>query len=245
MDLEGTGITSLATNHAVFHLDQEHTGVRYAIIGTLFLTFLLGYWLSSYLLRTLFPEISTTAILSCLGAVPISLLFAAGVEWMLKRTWHSGRTLAVDSENITLHLPEGKDRVIFRRKILNQLWWQLPLSGYARGGRERRMPAKWYCMAGQLQQDETRIVVYCYVSPKRRRRWLDSYEFEKLSPEDVYNTSFSGRIGSPNRPELPPEVIAGRQGRFWLAERNRWRDGVEMSQEDFEQFLSMLHARES
>lgn len=245
MEMEIVGRDNLGGGKAIFHLDQEHRGVRYAVVVTLLLAFVIAFWLSGYILRALFPEVSTTAILSCLSAIPISLMVAAAVEWALKRTWHSGRALTVGAEEISLHLPEEDNRVIDRQKAYNEIWWQLPLAGYARGGRERRIPAKWYCVAGQLHQDDVRIVIYCYASPRRRQRWSETYDFQKLSPEDVYNTSFSGRIGSPNRPELPPEVIAGRQGRFWLAERNRWREGVEMAQDDFEQFLKMTRTRES
>ena len=232
-------MSTSTSSQTVFHLDQEHSGVRYAVILILLLSFTGAFAAVSFLLRAFVPTLNTTAILSCLAAIPISLLISAVGEWLLKRSWHSGRMLMVDDERITLQLPETADREIYRRKTVNTLWWHLPLAGYARGGRERRIPAKWYCMAGQLQQDETRIVVYSYATPERRQRWVASFEFAKLSPDDVYKTSFSSRLGAPNRPDIPPDVIAGRHGRFWLGERNRWREGVELTQDDFEQLLNL------
>lgn len=240
------GIMSESTTQRMtFHLDQEHRGVRYAVILILFLSFVVAFAVINAVLNAVAPQLNTTVILSCLGAIPVCLGFSALGEWYLKRHWHSGRMLIVDSERITAHLDDDGELHMARDKHMNTLWWEVPLSGYARGGRERRIPAKWSCVAGQLQQDGMRVVVFCYATPQRLTAWREQYEFEKLKPEDVYNTSFSARFGSPDRPELPAEVIAGKQGRHWLAERNRWRDGVEMTQDDFEQFLEMMRmARE-
>jgi hypothetical protein len=47
----------------------------------------------------------------------------------------------------------------------------------------------------------------------------------------------------PARPELPTEVIAGESGRYWLAERNRWQEGVELAPGDFETLLALTEAR--
>lgn len=230
------------SEQTVFHLDPEHSGVRYAIIAILLVSFIIAFALMNVLLGVIAPELNTTVILACLAALPISLLFSAIGEWYLKRTWHSGRKLIVDPQTITLRLPDEKDKQIDRQKKVNQIWWRVPLSGYARGGRERRIPSKWSCVAGQLQQDETRVVAFCYARPGRLDQWLSYYEFVRLNPEDVYNTSFRARLGSPLRPELPAEVIAGQQGRYWLAERNRWGIGVELTEDDFEEFLELIRS---
>lgn len=235
-------MTTSPTGRAVFHLDREHRGVRYAVVLILLLAFIASFAVAGVVLRRLYPELGTTAILSCLLAIPISLLISAAGEWLLKRNWYSGRTLTLEEGRLHLHLPETQDKTITLDKAHNALWWQIPLAGYARGGRERRMPARWYCVAGQLQQDDVRMVIFCYAPPQRRQHWLDRYEFARLAPEDVYKTSFSARLGSPARPEIPAEVVAGRHGRYWLAERNRWRDGVEMSAEDFAQFMALVRS---
>lgn len=230
------------SEQTVFHLDPEHSGVRYAVIAIVLVSFVIAFVAMNFLLGVIAPQLDTTLILACLSAVPISLLFSAIGEWYLKRSWHSGRKLIVEPETIILHLPEGENKQIDRQKKMSQLWWRIPLAGYARGGRERRIPSKWSCVAGQLQQDETRVVAFCYVRPQRLDQWLRHYEFARLHPEEVYNTSFRGRLGSPLRPDLPAEVIAGDQGRFWLAERNRWAFGVEMTEDDFEEFLGIIRS---
>jgi hypothetical protein len=35
-------------------------------------------------------------------------------------------------------------------------------------------------------------------------------------------------------------VIAGESGRYWLAERNRWQQGVELTQPDFRVLLEKM-----
>ena len=236
-------MSTTTSNETAFYLDQEHPGVRYSVVLILLIAFVGSFAAINAALREAYPTLNTTVILACLGAIPVTLLFSAMGEWLLKRTWRSGRILKIGSNFITLQSPGRHDRLIDCGKNVNQLWWRLPLAGYPRGGRERRIPASWYCLAGQLQQDDTRIVVYCYAPARHMRTWLDHYEFEKLKPEDVYDTSFAARLGSPRRPEVPPEVVAGKQGRFWLAERNRWREGVELTHQDFRELLKLVRAR--
>lgn len=233
-------MSEFIANRKAFHLDHEHRGVRYSVILILLLSFFAAFLAINAVLRAMAPGLNTSVILSCLGAIPVCLGFSALGEWYLKRHWHSGRMLIMSSDRITVRLDDEQERHIARDKHINTSWWEIPLAGYARGGRERRIPSKWSCVAGQLQQDETRFVVFCYANPQRLRTWRERYEFEKLKPEDVYSTSFSARFGSPDRPELPAEVIAGKQGRQWLAERTRWREGLEMTQDDFEEFLEMM-----
>lgn len=228
------------SERTVFHLDPEHSGVRLAVILILLVSLVVAFVAINYLLRVTAPDLNTTVILACLGALPVSLLFSAIGEWYLKRNWHSGRKLIVEPERITLQFPDGGNKQINRHKKMNQLWWRVPLAGYARGGRERRIPATWSCVAAQLQQDETRVVAYCFARPKRLEEWLNRYEFARLYPDDVYKTSFRSRLGAPGRPELPADVIAGPKGQFWLAERNRWRFGVELTEDDFEELLNLV-----
>lgn len=238
-------MSTSSTRQNVFHLDHEHKGLRIVVMALLFLGLILSFFLSGYVWRMLLPEVNTTAILSCLSAIPLGLLIAGLGEWLLKRTWHSGRTLVAGERRLTLIMPQTAEQALELDKAYQSVWWEIPLAGYPRGGRERRIPSNWYCLAGQLQQGESRIVVYCYANPKFRERWNARYEFVTLEPQDVYNTSLRARMTAPGRPDIPPDVIAGRQGRHWLAERNRWREGVEMTQDDFDQLLQLIRVNPS
>ena len=105
--------------------------MRYAVILILLLSFILAYAVARAVMGALFPQLNTTAILSCLAAIPFSLLISAAGEWLLKRNWHSGRTLTVDGEHFRLQQPGQEDQIIDRRKIYQEMWWQIALAGYA------------------------------------------------------------------------------------------------------------------
>ncbi len=239
-------------NPLILHADQEHSGLRLAVLLLIAILFLASFFILRSLLRVALPDFNTVAIVACLGAVPISLAIAAIGEKVMKMTWHSGRRVVVGQESIRLELQDEEKAVeLDRNRGLNQLWWYFELGAYPRGGRERRMPKSWYCAGGQLQQDGEdnvrRIVIYSYLPPRRLQALLaDDYEFVQLDPTEVYETSVSARFGVPKRPELPPELIASKTGKFWLAERNRWREGVELTADDFARFLQTTElARES
>lgn len=234
-------MTEHTPNATILHVDQEHTGIRVTVLLILVVTGIAAFFGLDALLALLWPELNTTLILSCLGAIVVGVAVTAVGERILKRVWPSGRKLIIEPHRITLRMPERDDRAIVRDKRLNEMWWHLPLGEYPRGGRERRQPGSWFCLAGQLQQDETRIVAYCYAPPKRKKAWLQKYPFRKLDPTDVYDTSVSARLGAPMRPEITPEIVAGADGSYWLAERNRWREGVELTPEDFELLLRAAH----
>lgn len=235
----------MATSHhdpTIIHADQEHSGIRYSVLLILVVAFFLSYLALDSLLATVFPDLTTTAIFACFGALVPAVIVMGIAEWILKRTWHSGRRLEITGETLALRTTEGEDRAIERNAAIDELWWRFPMSGFPRGGRERRVPAKWTCLAGQLQQEEARIVVFCYAPPRRSQAWLDRYDFQELDPGVVYDTSFAARLRGPARPEITPEIIAGQNGRYWLAERNRWREGVELTPADFERLLQRVRS---
>ena len=226
----------------VLPADPEHTGLRLAVPLILILSFLLGYFLISAVLRRAFPEWGSVVFISCLGAVPISLVVAGVGEAVLKRVWPSGRQLIIRPGSVTLQRPDQPDKTIELNERMDQLWWAFPLKDYPRGGRERRMPRSHWCIAGQLQQNGRRLVSFCFAPEETVHAWNDRYELRELDPEDVYDTSFQARMGAPVRPEIPSDVIRGEDGRHWLAERNRWREGVELAADDFDTLLQAVHS---
>ena len=223
--------------------DPEHTGMRFVVPLILLISFVLGYLLVSAVLQRAFPEWGSVVFLSCLGALPIGLLVAGVSEMVLKRVWPSGREVIVRPDSVTLRRPNQPDKNVELNERLDLLWWTFPLSDYPRGGRERRMPRGHWCAAGQLQQNGERLVCFCFAPEERVRAWNDRYELRELDPEDIYDTSFQARMGAPVRPDLPSDVITGDEGRHWLAERNRWHEGVELEPGDFETLLQVVHSQ--
>lgn len=226
----------------VLQADPEHTGLRFAVPLILLISFWLGYLLMSFVLRRAFPEWESVVFLSCLGAIPISLLVAGVSEVVLKRVWPSGREVIIRPDIIILHRSDEADKCVELNQRMDQLWWAFPLGDYPRGGRERRMPRGHWCVAGQLQQDGERLVLFCFAPEERVRAWNDRYDLRELNPEVVYDTSFQARMGAPIRPDIPSDVITGDDGRHWLAERNRWREGVELEAGDFGTLLQAVHS---
>jgi hypothetical protein len=224
----------------VFHVDAEHTGIRLTILGVLFISLLLFYLLLRWLVELLVPGWGAPGILACLGAVPLSLLLGWVAENLLKRAWPSGRRIILTADRLLLRRPDWEDVVLDLEQPVRRLWWSFSLSGYPRGGRERRLPANWRCVAGQLRQEERRIVPYCFVPPTQLEEWEQIADFALLQPKEVYDSSLSARLAGPSRPELPAEIVAGDLGAYWLAERDRWQEGVELAPEDFERLLAEM-----
>ncbi len=225
-------------------VDQEHSAIRFAIPLVLLVGFCLGFFLLDALLGMVMPGLDARVFLACLGAIPLGLLFAALVEALFRRAWPSGRVVKLSGSGIEAAGQSPEVTHIAREKPIHLLSWQFPLADYPRGGRERRVNSSWYCMAVQIQQDESKLILYCFESPKEREKLLASWQFHPLDPKEVYDRSLVSRVSLPTRPEIPPAIIAGKDGRHWLAERERWRSGFELTPPDFRSLLETLDSYE-
>lgn len=224
----------------ILHTDPEHNGIRLAVPFLLVLGVAAGYGLLNLLLALFFPALDTAGLLACAGGAPLGLgLAAAGENW-LKRVWHSGTRLVCDEQGMAVWQGSRPGQSFLTAHELHLLAWQFTLTGYPRGGRERRVPEGWLCLAGQIQQDENQVVLYCYLSPKAAGPLLQQQTFHKLNIGDVYDNSVRSRMLQPTRPKIPSQVIAGKAGRYWLGERNRWHEGLELSPQDFLRLLTHL-----
>ncbi|MBE2199305.1 MAG: hypothetical protein IAE79_11895 [Anaerolinea sp.] len=220
----------------VLHADQEHARLR-AVVTALILA---SMWLGYTLLYAIFQWDALTHLadyavfLSCIGGVPLGLAAVWGIEKLLKRVWHSGRSVTLQTDAILVQLSEAEALRLEMAARVDVLTWYFRLNSYARGGSERRVAANWYCLAAQLQQDEQRVLVYTFMSPRHVDdvTQVREFHFHEIQPKDVY-TRQSGLIRAPVRPEIPVEVLREKDGRFWLAEQRRWQDGLELTTQDF------------
>jgi hypothetical protein len=232
----------------VLHADQEHSGIRFAIFIGLFVGFIIGYFLVSRLLQALGPVgwQDYHIFLSCAGSVPVALLFIWLLEKFLKRVWHSGLSIALD--DLGLYVDDRRGGAPSRRSDepamiwadnMGQLRWYFRLSGYPRGGRERRVPAKWLCLAVELQQDESRLSAYTFMPPDKAAAWTQSPKqgFHIINLAELYQGTTRMRVGPPERPNLPNYLLQTKEARYWLAERRRWEYGIELTPEDFARLL--------
>jgi hypothetical protein len=55
----------------------------------------------------------------------------------------------------------------------------------------------------------------------------------EIKPAELFAGGFTSRFALPARPQLSAQLLAGPGGRYWLAERNRWQEGVELTPDDF------------
>jgi hypothetical protein len=238
---------------AVLHADPEHGGIRLVVFLTLFVGFFVAFQVVAWVLDRIAPEglVDYVTFLSCIGAVPLALLMIWGVEKLLRRVWHSGLSFLVDDRGMTVRdrrtgqgLGESVQPDINWSEPIGLTNWYFALVGYPRGGRERRVDKKWLCLASELQQNEAKLIVYCFMPPDKAEQVVAdrASDFHRINQAELYDSSFRGRIGPPTRPALPSHLLHSKEGRYWLAERRRWEFGIELSSEDFLTYLSYARA---
>jgi len=234
----------------VLHADQEHGGIRFVIFIVLFVALFVGFQLIARLLQFIAPAtlLDYTTFLACAGSVPFALLVIWGLEKILKRYWHSGLSFILDENGLIVDDSRDKSLVLNSQPTapafvwsqnLTLLKWYFKLAGYPRGGRERRVPVKWLCLAAELLQDDSRLNVFTFMPPDEAARWIDDPHqgFQRINQAELYQNSIRSRVGPPSRPTLPNELLHSKEGRYWLAERRRWQYGIELSPEDFTTLL--------
>jgi hypothetical protein len=239
-------MTTSAAPRTILYAEQEHGGIRLAVFLTLFVAYVLGFLVVSWLIRNFAPDsiVDYATFISCVAALPLALLAIWLVENTLKNVWHSGLTVQLDPAGVYVEdrrdggrtLTASDRPVITWAKPFSQLNWYFRLSGYPRGGRERRVSDKWLCVCTELQQDDRRLSVYAFMPPETAATWIDGptrASFHILNPGEVYETGLRSRVGPPSRPTIPTALLHSKDGRYWLAERRRWEMGIELTPEDF------------
>lgn len=204
---------------------------------------IVGYLLASWLLRLAFGgnEPDGGILVVCGITLPLGLLLTFLAERGLKTIWRSGRTIEVDGQRVRLVRPGEAAPVINVGAPFTAIKWYFQLGGYPRGGRERHISPKWFCLGYQLQQDDRRMVFFSFMSPRQAKQVVAAHAFRRIQPTDIYDSSFVKRtFGLPERPSIPARIISGADGREWLAERNRWQEGVELTRHDFRKLLAII-----
>lgn len=231
----------------VFHADAEHTGLRVTVVILLGVAVIILYFLINAAWSAMVPTLPDFSfIITCTSSIALGLVVIWGVEKGLKQVWHSGRSLILDESGISVQ-DEGIEYQLSWQGHLNLLYWQFLLDGYKRGGRERRVPKRWHCLALQVQEGENRVIVYTFMSPKHTTAFLESHShgrepFHQINPAEVFSQAMDTAFYSvPSRPrKIPNEYLTGKDGSYWLAEQNRWWEGFELSAQEFEKFLNIV-----
>jgi hypothetical protein len=229
----------------ILHADPEHERLRSVVIFIILLTVLAGYWLTRWLFDLAGITSDFIIMFSCFGSLPIGLALAWLIEAGLKRIWHSGNSVTLNADGVTLQTVYDDNQTVQWHDTVLTTNWCFPLAGYARGGRERRLPRNWVCLSSQLRQEDQRIIVYTYIPARKAAPLTDQIMFNEIKPAEVYNTTLRDRFALPRRPDIPAKIISGKDGEFWLAERRRWKEGVELTAKDFATYLHYLSANSS
>lgn len=235
------------TQPIVLHADQEHSGLRTAVSILLFVFLVLAFLGIRALLTALngsdTPDYAF--VVSCVGALPIALGLVWLAENLMKWYWPSGRSVTLTSDGIQLQTADDKQWAITQALEPVPLFWYFDLRGWQRGGRERRVPRSWLCLAVALKAGKKEGVVYTFLPRGKAQAWLTDERriaFYEISPRDVYDNSIGSRMKGPSRPEIPAAVLTGKDGKYWQVERRRWTEGFELTPKQFEQFLKHIQS---
>ncbi|MBK8901463.1 MAG: hypothetical protein IPM53_09795 [Anaerolineaceae bacterium] len=235
-------MTSSQTHPTILHADQEHAGLRTAVFVALFV-FLVAAFFGIQALLAALGAVDYAFVASCGLALPVALGVVWVLEKLLKRYWPSGRSVTLIRDGIQLQTETDTRWEITRAHEPVPLFWYFNMLGWQRGGRERRVPRSWLCLAAQLKSGKKEAVVYTFLPRNKARTWLsrqDDIQFHEISPREVYDNSLRARIGGPSRPEIPAAVLTGKDGEYWLAERRRWTEGFELPAQEFELFMNHI-----
>ncbi|MAT97268.1 MAG: hypothetical protein CL608_09015 [Anaerolineaceae bacterium] len=239
-------MASTQTYPKILHADQEHAGLRTAVFVLLFISFILAFFGIRALLTALSdagtPDYAFVA--SCGGALPLALGLVWVVEKLMKQYWPSGRAVVLTQDGVQTKAEGAEPIKLDAANDVEPTAWHFDMRGWQRGGRERRLPRTWLCLAVELKAEKKQISVYTYMPSQQADSWLDAengrIQFHKISPKDVYDNSIRSRMSGPSRPEIPAAVLTGADGKYWLAERRRWTEGFELPPKEFEQFMDHI-----
>lgn len=230
----------------IFAGDHEHVGIRLLSVPLLILGVAIAYFLLRLILAQFSGDASLMTVVSCAGAIPIGLSLAHAGEQIARRGWPSGRQLIVGRSHFVLEDRGTSLVTLDLTRPIDVTRWRFALQGYPRGGRERRIPGGWSCFGCQYRQDTDSIVVFAFASPRESERIAQGSQYHQINPKEVYDTSYVGKTTQPMvRPRLSPDVLAGNDGIYWAAERQRWESGLELTIADFEAAQAVVASRQT
>lgn len=229
----------------ILKADQEHSRLRLVVLLLLPPAVGLGFLLTNWLVHFIGGVLAEyVTFLSCVIGLVIGFGVVYLIERQLKEVWPSGDQVILAAEKVAVHTREGEDYALDLSVEVFITNWYFCLEGYPRVGNERRTNKGWYCLASQLRQGEQRLVVYTFMSPAETAVYTagngaNIHHFHLITPSVLYDQRKGGsRMAL--RPPIPPELLRSKDGRFWLAERQRWTGGLELTPQDFQLYLEYV-----
>lgn len=232
--------------------NPEHGGIAFVILIAMIVA-VIGFYIG--LIRLLPAIIGGTigdyVVITAVVSLFLGVGAAALLDPLIKKVWPSGYALTFEGPVVRLKRPHGENQIIHLDQDHRVTCWYYKMAGYPRFGRERQIRKGNFLVGCQIQQDEQRIVFHTFASPIKINGIVSSGEFGEINMDEIYDTSIGGRIRGMrplrtpgSRPEIPATLIVSDQGKFWLAERHRWAEGVELTNGDFVKAIEQLGMRE-
>jgi hypothetical protein len=200
----------------VLPVDPEHNALRLSVIAILVASFVIAF----IIFNRLIPGEGINFIAGILA-------FAAGVvvtwlsERFLKGRWPSGRTVAIQGDKIQIRSKDVVQQEINADQHVNVLCWRFKIK---RGSRMKG----WFVVACALEQDSNYLAVYTFMSSEQVNAPEVASRFKMLLPTKDSDKDLR---------------LAGEQRRLRSAEEHRWMHGAEMSNQDFETYITHLQRR--
>ena len=202
---------------AEFPVDSEHGALRLAVVGIFVATWIISFAILNALIAN--EGLNIIAIIASFG---VTALLTQRLEKVLKERWPSGRTIRVEDNHIRLAKQETVQEDINANQQVNVLLWRFQIS------RRSRVPKGWFMVACALEQDETYVPVYTFMSPDQFDTLTSPSQFVLLQSKKERQ-----KQGNDMR-------LAGEQRRLHTAESARWINGAEMNADDFMSFIRYL-----
>ena len=221
-----TDTSAMSVGLRRYPLDVEHLGIRIAVPLLALVALLLAWWLVPMLLEAL--GLRSTLV----GFLQLPLIVGAAIggaylgDRLLKGRWLSGRELRLDDASLVMQEKDGTQKHIAFDERVNVLAWRFTVA------RRGRVPKGYVCLALQFLQDEQLVTFYSFVNPKQ----VDSL------PNVEAFTPLAGR--STLKDERLNMRVAGQQRRLLQAEDERWRQGGELTPDDFADLWARLQDRQ-
>ncbi|MBI5958926.1 MAG: hypothetical protein HY866_09340 [Chloroflexi bacterium] len=207
-------------------IDADHFGIR-VLVPTLTVALLLVVHLGGMVAVDRSVEGVNPACL----VLPVDLVVLLGagyvIERILKRLMPSRRRAELSDTALAITDRRRKPAqmtLIDWQQIVNVMAWRFEVR------RRTRVPKGWFCLAVQLVQDEREVILYTFMSSAEAEKVSGYKNFARLRPRRETESNTDLRA-------------AAEQRRLLRLEDARWRDGAEISKEDFLAMLAVLQRR--
>ncbi len=211
------------SNVKTFPVDIEHLGFRIALP---LITFGSGVLIWLALIDPVDNWLAFNVGIAGLGWVVSAalgmisaILIGIAADRLLKRYWPSRRSLVVNPETLLFidakrNHPSQKT-IYLNRRINPMLWRFLVIRSTPKA------PSGWSMLAMQLNQDDTEMILYTFLSPKK---------VKTFALYDLFHVLLAAKESQ--SPKLGVRETA-EQRRLRKLEQARWENGAELRPDDF------------